>query len=127
MNSDSPRRFATAIVHTNTPPTPDWEKQHLYIVDPRVRERYWKGRYDVRPVFADLHEASRALGIEDEVLTRSDSPLDIWIRDWGFVEGCYFGYNPSYARGYYKARPPHSPTPVHVLTVSGAVGAKANS
>ena len=25
------------------------------------------------------------------------------------------------------ARPPHSPTPVHVLTVSGAAGAKANS
>ncbi len=26
-----------------------------------------------------------------------------------------------------RARPPHSPTPVHVLTVSGAAGAKANS
>jgi hypothetical protein len=26
-----------------------------------------------------------------------------------------------------NARPPHSPTPVHVLTVSGAAGAKANS
>ena len=27
----------------------------------------------------------------------------------------------------YAIRPPHSPTPVHVLTVSGAAGAKANS
>ncbi len=82
---------------TPSNPLPDWAKEHLYIVDPGIWPDYRKPGFDVRPVFAELHEAFRALGIEGEVLTRSDSPLDIWIRDWGFVEGCYFQYDPPYA------------------------------
>ena len=81
----------------NAPPPPDWEKQHLFIVDPVIWPRYRGPSYDLRPGFAELREAFRALGIHDQVLTRSDSPLDIWIRDWGFVEGCYFQYDPPYA------------------------------
>ena len=91
---------------TTTPksPLPDWEKQHLFIVDPGLWPENVEPHYDVRPVFAELRAAFRSLGIKDQVLTRADSPLDIWIRDWGFVEGCYFQYDPPYANPRYKPK-----------------------
>jgi len=39
-----------------------------------------------------------------DVLQQSDTPLDIWIRDWGFVEGAFFNYSPDYARGLYASK-----------------------
>jgi hypothetical protein len=43
-----------------------------------------------------------ALGAEVELLDSSAAPLDIWIRDWGCVEGVFFRYAPDYAKGLYS-------------------------
>lgn len=39
---------------------------------------------------------------EVELLNRRAAPLDIWIRDWGCVEGVFFRYAPDYAKGLYS-------------------------
>ncbi len=82
-------------------PVPDWEKSKVILVDPNIWEDYRKPDCDLRPVYCELQAALDALGIESELLTHEDSPLDIWIRDWGFVEGCYFRFDPTYAKGTY--------------------------
>ena len=82
-------------------PVPDWQKSKVILVDPEICEDYRKPDCDLRPVYRELRAALDAIGIESQVLNHEDSPLDIWIRDWGFVEGCYFRYEPTYAKGTY--------------------------
>ena len=82
-------------------PVPDWQKQHVFLVAPAIWSRYRSGRSDLRPVYVGLVNAVRSMGIEPFVLTKADNPLDIWIRDWGFVESAYFNFAPSYAKGLY--------------------------
>lgn len=82
-------------------PVPDWEKSKVILVDSGIWKEYQKPDCDLRPVYLELRAALDALGIESELLTHEDSPLDIWIRDWGFVEGCYFRFDPTYAKGTY--------------------------
>lgn len=83
------------------PPIPDWEKSSVIIVDPAIWKLYRAPDCDLRPVYRELRAAFDSLGIENHLLTRDDFPLDIWIRDWGFVEGCYFHFEPSYAAKLY--------------------------
>ena len=82
-------------------PVPDWQKSKVILVDPGIWAEYRKPDCDLRPVYRELRAALEALGIESEQLTRDNSPFDIWIRDWGFVEGHYFRFEPSYAKGFY--------------------------
>lgn len=49
-------------------------------------------------VLSRLAAECAALGIGNHTLEKTDCP-DVWIRDWGSVAGCYFKYDPSYARG----------------------------
>jgi agmatine/peptidylarginine deiminase len=49
-------------------------------------------------VFQQLVEGLTSFGVDVRMLEKEDLPLDIWIRDWGFVGNCYFKYSPSYAR-----------------------------
>jgi agmatine/peptidylarginine deiminase len=48
-----------------------------------------------------LAEALRSIGVEPFLLKAENDPLDIWIRDWGFLEGAYFRFAPSYAKQLY--------------------------
>ena len=41
-------------------------------------------------------------GAEVDLLGHFSDPLDIWIRDWGCVEGVFFRYAPDYAKGLYS-------------------------
>lgn len=77
-------------------PVPDWQKSKVILVDPEIWKDYRTPDCDLRPVYRELRAALDALGIESQVLTHEDSPVDIWIRDWGFVECCYFRYEPTY-------------------------------
>jgi agmatine/peptidylarginine deiminase len=54
-----------------------------------------------------LRDALDSLGIPYHILDRKDAPLDIWIRDWGFVDRWCFRFAPSYARHLY------SPADIH--------------
>jgi agmatine deiminase len=83
------------------PPVPEWAKEKVLLVDPAIWERYRTAKCDLRPVYRDLQDALDLLGIEYHLLSRGDSPLDIWIRDWGFMGDCYCQYDPSYARNHY--------------------------
>jgi len=49
-------------------------------------------------------EALRSLAIEYQLLSEANEPLDIWIRDWGFVDEWWFRFQPSYARSLYSRR-----------------------
>jgi agmatine/peptidylarginine deiminase len=82
-------------------PVSDWEKSKVIVVDPGIWKKYRKPDCDLRPVYRDLRAVLDVLGVENQILTHKDSPVDIWIRDWGFVEGCYFQFEPSYAIGAY--------------------------
>lgn len=82
-------------------PVRDWETSKVILVDPGIWEEYREPAGDLRPVYRELRAALSELGIEHEVLTSGDSPADIWIRDWGFVAGHYFRFEPSYAKGLY--------------------------
>ena len=84
-------------------PVPDWQKSKVILVDPEICEDYRKPDCDLRPVYRELRAALDAIGIESQVLNHEDSPLDIWIRDWGFVEGGYFRFEPSYAAKFYPS------------------------
>src|SRR5436309_15981166 len=80
----------------------EWEKERLILVVPALWECYKRpGKSDLQPTFGRLIEALDSLGISRQVLTRAEQPLDIWIRDWGFVESWWFRFAPSYARGLY--------------------------
>ena len=83
------------------PPIPDWEKQKVLLVDPSIWGTYQKRGNDLRPVYRELPPALESLGIDQHLLKREHHPLDIWIRDWGFVEGHYFRFEPSYAKKAY--------------------------
>jgi agmatine deiminase len=83
--------------------TPDWEKTRVFIVDPTIWRDYTKPEHDLRPIYCELTSAFKTLGIPYQILSRADHPLDIWIRDWGFVENQYYIYKPSYARNFYSA------------------------
>jgi hypothetical protein len=82
-------------------PVPDWQTSKVILVDPGIWEEYREPAGDLRPVYRELWAALDDLGIEHEVLTGDDFPADIWIRDWGFVAGHYFRFEPSYAKGLY--------------------------
>ena len=84
------------------PPAPDWQKSKVVLVDPRMLKRYLRPKCDLRPVYRELQQALDSLGLKQVLLIPSDSPLDIWIRDWGFVGDCYFQYPPSYAQDIYS-------------------------
>ncbi len=86
--------------HTQSP-VPDWQKPKVILADPAIWSEYRTEDCDLRPVYSELLAALDALGIERVLLTSADDPLDIWIRDWGFVEGSYFRYKPTYAKGVY--------------------------
>jgi agmatine deiminase len=82
-------------------PLPDWEKQCAILVDPAIWPRYTRSGGDLRSVYRELASTLREWGVEFEMLTRRDAPLDIWIRDWAFVEGIFFRYTPDYAKRLY--------------------------
>src|SRR4051812_38642115 len=84
-----------------TGPRPDWEKERVILVDPTIWSEYRKPSCDLRPAYEELLTALRSLKVEHTVLRKEDRPLDIWIRDWGSVENCYFRFTPSYAKGIY--------------------------
>ena len=82
-------------------PVPDWKKRRVVLVDPAVRRRYLRGAADLRPVYQELLSVLCSWGVEVEMLDRTAAPIDIWIRDWGCVEGVFFRYSPDYAKGCY--------------------------
>src|ERR1043166_807769 len=77
------------------------DRSQLILVDPATWPFYQKTRHDIRPVYRELFAACKSLHVSYKVLSQDDHPVDIWIRDWGFVEDCYFEYRPSYARNLY--------------------------
>lgn len=83
------------------PPTPDRDKSKVLLVDPTIWPEYRKPDCDLRPVYQELTAAVASFGVEHRLLTEKHAPLDIWIRDWGFVEGHYFRFKPSYAKKLY--------------------------
>lgn len=98
-------RLPSAMIDQMPPiPVPDWQKSKVILVDPEIWGDYRKPVCDLRPVYRELRAALDAIGIESQVLTHEDSPLDIWIRDWGFVEGCYFRYEPTYVPPKYYSQ-----------------------
>jgi len=84
------------------PMNADWEKKNIVLVDPAIWPRYTGRAGDLRPVYRGLREALRKLKVPVTLLGRRDAPLDIWIRDWGSVEGVFFRYAPKYAQGAYS-------------------------
>jgi len=80
----------------------DWKKRAIVLTDPATWPRYTRGVADLRPIFRELVRALRIWNVSVEVLWRRDAPLDIWIRDWGFVEGVFFRYAPDYANALYS-------------------------
>jgi len=86
------------------PIVPDWQKNRLTVVDPAIWPIYRSPRCDLRLVYSDLLGAFRSLGVSCDILTKEDCPVDIWIRDWGPIENCYFDFCPSYAKGWYSVR-----------------------
>ena len=89
---------------TTQPPAPDWQKCKVILVDPTIWKHYQRSKCDLRPVYRELQQALDSLRINQVLLTARDSPLDIWIRDWGFVGDCYFQFPPSYASNLYSQR-----------------------
>lgn len=83
---------------------PDWKKRQIILTNPAIWPRYTNGQKDLGPVFLELEAVLRSWNVEVEVLQQGDTPLDIWIRDWGFVEGAFFLYSPDYARGLYSTK-----------------------
>ena len=83
-------------------PRADWLKHRVVLVHPGTWNLYRRRANDLQPVFHDLIAALNAIGANVDILTRDDAPLDIWIRDWGLVEGSFFRYRPSYAKGCYS-------------------------
>jgi len=100
----SPPATALAAARNAAAILPDWDKGHVTVVDPAIWSGY-RGRHrDLRPVYRELLNAFHSLGIRYDVLAKGDAPVDIWIRDWGPIEGCYFDFCPSYlSKGYYSA------------------------
>jgi agmatine/peptidylarginine deiminase len=82
-------------------PQPDWQATQIVLVDPSIWREYQRPGCDLRPMYRDLADALTSLGVDVRILAKEDHPLDIWIRDWGFVGDCYFKYSPTYARGLY--------------------------
>lgn len=82
-------------------PIPDWETTRVILVDPAIWRNYRHRGCDLRLVFRDLINALTSLGVDVQILGKEAHPLDIWIRDWGFVGDCYFQYAPSYAKDLY--------------------------
>jgi agmatine deiminase len=99
-----PHDFAPAAARIDSPFLPDWHKSHVLVVDPVIWPVYRNRHCDLRLVYRQLLDAFRGLGVSYDVLAKGDSPVDIWIRDWGPIEDCYFDFCPSYARGWYSAR-----------------------
>jgi len=87
------------MTHSSSIPQPDWTAHTVVTVDPDTKPRYYE-RYDVRPVYAALLDACAHLGIEVCVLRQEHSPLNIWVRDWGFAANAYFTYAPPYDGPY---------------------------
>src|SRR5688500_441966 len=83
------------------PPVPDWNKTRVFLVDPTIWKEYQQPPNDLRSVYQELRNALDSLGAEYRFLSREDHPVDIWIRDWGFNEGAYFRFVPSYAKSFY--------------------------
>lgn len=44
---------------------------------------------DLRPVFRNSENVLLEWNVDITILRKNDAPLDIWIRDWGFVEGVF--------------------------------------
>lgn len=84
------------------PVIPDWNKTHVTVVDPTIWQFYRKGIHDLRSVYRQLLNAFLNLGVSYDVLTKEHRPIDIWITDWGPVNGYYLIYHPSYAPGWYS-------------------------
>jgi agmatine deiminase len=74
----------------------------MFVVDPAIWPEY-RCKREILEVFNALRQACRQLQLKVHELRAADKPLDIWIRDWGFVENAYFNYNPSYAKSHYGA------------------------
>lgn len=85
-------------------PFPDWQKTRVAFADPAAWPRYTRSRSNLRRLFRELVGVLRVWGVSVEILRGRDAPLDIWIRDWGFVEGAFFRYAPDYACGLYSQR-----------------------
>jgi agmatine deiminase len=82
---------------------PEWQKRRAVIVDPSIWSYYTRKAHDLRIVYRDLSAALTELGIDCTVLSKKDHPIDIWIRDWAFVENNYFIYKPNYVRHLYSS------------------------
>lgn len=83
-------------------PVPDWQKRRVFLVEPALWSRYKRAATDLRPVYQEVMEVLRGWGAKVDLLGRVADPLDIWIRDWGCVEGVFFRYAPDYAEGLYS-------------------------
>lgn len=83
-------------------PLPDWEKRGVILVDPAIWSHYTCGARDLRSIYRELISALREWGVEVEILDRRAEAVDIWIRDWAFVEGVFFRYAPDYGKGLYS-------------------------
>jgi agmatine/peptidylarginine deiminase len=83
---------------------PDWITTRLIFVDPRSWKYYTQDPHDLRPVYREMETALNSLEIPYKCLGPEDKPLDIWIRDWGFVGQNEFIYRPSYTRECYDDR-----------------------
>lgn len=83
-------------------PLPDWEKTCSALVDAACWKAYSSPPCDLRQTVRELAGALKDAGTTCVRLGRDERPVDIWIRDWGPVEGCYFQYDPRYARPRYS-------------------------
>lgn len=93
---------AVELTRGRRAPVPPWEQSELLLVDPSIWRFYRSAPHDLRRVYRDVEAALNALRIPHYVLRAQDHPIDIWVRDWGPVEGCFFDYSPSYAKGFYS-------------------------
>ena len=83
-------------------PAPDWQKRRVFLVDPAIWSRYKRGSTALRPIYQEVMAVLHGWGAEVDLLGHVSDPLDIWIRDWGCVEGVFFRYAPDYAKGLYS-------------------------
>ncbi len=82
-------------------PKPDWEKRSVVLVDPAAVIGYRRCGSDLAATYASVIGALTKLEVRFEALTATEEAFDIWIRDWGPVEGAFYIYRPSYAPNTY--------------------------
>lgn len=82
--------------------TQDWKKTTAVVVAPEIWSLYRQKPHDLSPTYLEIVAVLRSFNIAVHILTARQSPIDIWVRDWGCVEGHFFLYQPSYAKNLYS-------------------------